>query len=903
MFCPNKFYDIYSSNLEIKPGEEDLYLNYDDPRVCSLKICEIGIYYRPYTQITQDGILNFEDKEAYYVVLSNTEEEKDIIFGTYLYDDHNYPLIPCPYTNWIPKNILTKFIPSNYVIENGIEFPYNDYDRHRFVPGIPSSKNGSILYCGKIYQPNFKEINVGVQLKLNRKNTTYNNIEVTTTGVKCSDNKTYSNNIFSYTPDNTNYYGNNRELKKFHPEIDRIYSGQMMLIYKEDNIRQMIGVIDHEEIRNEFFDNRKKVEPICSGIVPDKIATLHLKIDDEKISFKKTDSGIMLVKIDVKSRRNKMLHVGCHAVVDDASDNRYENFYLKRYKFVLFKGKLSNFNSSNNLDKINISSIMDPKNIYGYYSCGMDKDKKNSNIRESEFVLLPEKQVILIEPVTNISKANNSFFCYKNYMEIGDLSVIKIELHSGRELNNLDNPSSFAANESLIFDDYNDYNNGDLSVIKIELHSGRELNNLDNPSSFGANESLIIFDDYNDYNNGVMTLICEYHAFNEPFILLKRKFISDNIVLREIAINNNQSVSSNNTSNSSLSTLLITTIVAVSIIIITIIISVSVIICVKLKNKKKKMRNSSSSGSSRSFSSASRSASNSSSSILTSKNSRSKVKVPIILGSQSDSSISMRIGIYKNGSPPVTNNRYYPHVENDSYKDYKYNGKTLEEVLNAKKVYIIEIDISKFNYGHFEDDKKIILMFCPTKYYQTINSSLISEYEKRSLFLRYDKPRTCSLKICEIGIYYRPHTDNILNEILNSKEKDVFYVVINNKEKDIIFGTYVYDNHRYPLIPCPYTNWIPNINLTKFIPSNYVMENGIQFPDEYNDRHIFVPVIPSSNDNITLYCGKIYQPNFKEINVGVKLKFGSQSTSYDKIETTKTGVKCFDKEINPINYY
>uniref|UniRef100_A0A0N5BR31 Ig-like domain-containing protein n=1 Tax=Strongyloides papillosus TaxID=174720 RepID=A0A0N5BR31_STREA len=405
---------------------------------------------------------------------------------------------------------------------------------------------------------------------------------------------------FSYTPDNINYDGNSREIEKFNPKKDKIYSGQIIIVYEKSAVRLTISDYTRNgELTDKFFDKQKKVEPMCNGIVPDKKATLHLRINDKIFNYNKTASGIKLIKIGTESNENKILHVGCQAVVDDDSGKRYEDFYLKRYKFVLFKGKLSNFNSSNNLNTINISSIMDPKNIYGYYSCGMAKDKKNSKIKESEFVLLPEKQVILIEPVTNISKTNNLFFCYKNYMEVGV-----------------------------------------LSVIKIELPSGRALNNLDNPSAFTVNESLIIFDDYNDYNNGVMKLFCEYHAFNESFILLKRKFKPEDVVLVENTTNGNLTrrsngtlnSNSNSTSNGDLSTALIITIVAVSIIVITIIISVSIVICLKLKKKKRRNNNDSSLSSLQSTST---------SSTLTSNTSYSKLKVPIILESLSNSSISM----------------------------------------------------------------------------------------------------------------------------------------------------------------------------------------------------------------------------------------------------------------------
>uniref|UniRef100_A0A0K0G3L4 Ephrin RBD domain-containing protein n=1 Tax=Strongyloides venezuelensis TaxID=75913 RepID=A0A0K0G3L4_STRVS len=278
------------------------------------------------------------------------------------------------------------------------------------------------------------------------------------------------------------------------------------------------------------------------------------------------DNGIILLRIVVKSRRNKTLHVGCHAAMDDGS----EWIMIKKY-----------------------------------------------NIRESEFIILPKKVIILIQPVGAISKTINSFFCYKNYMEIGE-----------------------------------------LSVIKIELFSGIELSNLNNPSSFTTNESLVIYYNPSDYDQGVMILICKYNAIDQPFVLLRKKFKPEDVVLVNSTISGNLTRRSNNTingnsngttksgSNATLNSAINKT---VSLIVITVIIAVTIIISLKLKNKKKNKKNDdifisidiSNRNSGSSLSSASKSTSQSISNFLKLKNSRSKFKVPIMLGSLSDPSMSI----------------------------------------------------------------------------------------------------------------------------------------------------------------------------------------------------------------------------------------------------------------------
>uniref|UniRef100_A0A0K0G6A2 Uncharacterized protein n=1 Tax=Strongyloides venezuelensis TaxID=75913 RepID=A0A0K0G6A2_STRVS len=107
-------------------------------------------------------------------------------------------------------------------MENGNQFTNVDYDRHRFVPKIPSSKDNRILYCGKIYQLNFKENN--------------------------------------------------------------IYSGQIIIIFEKYEIRQtIIGFTENEELSGRFFDEKKKVETMRNGIDLDTSATLHLQIGGIKL--------------------------------------------------------------------------------------------------------------------------------------------------------------------------------------------------------------------------------------------------------------------------------------------------------------------------------------------------------------------------------------------------------------------------------------------------------------------------------------------------------------------------------------------------------------------------------------------------------------------------------------------
>uniref|UniRef100_A0A0K0FN28 Ig-like domain-containing protein n=1 Tax=Strongyloides venezuelensis TaxID=75913 RepID=A0A0K0FN28_STRVS len=214
---------------------------------------------------------------------------------------------------------------------------------------------------------------------------------------------------------------------------------------------------------------KKKVEPICNGIVPDKSATLHLKINDEKIDYKKMDNEIMLVRIDVKSRKNKTLHVGCHAAMDDGSGNRYEDFYFKRYKFVLLKEKLSNFNSSNNLDTINIFSTMDPKNIYGYYSCGMDNDRKIQYKRIR--IYYPTKKTISIIVITIIVSVS---------------IVICLNFKKKKRINNDSSSLSFLQSTSSSSSTLKSKTS--FSNLKVPIVLGSLLNSLISMSASKSNE-------------------------------------------------------------------------------------------------------------------------------------------------------------------------------------------------------------------------------------------------------------------------------------------------------------------------------------------------------------------------------------------------------------------------------
>uniref|UniRef100_A0A0N4Z975 Uncharacterized protein n=1 Tax=Parastrongyloides trichosuri TaxID=131310 RepID=A0A0N4Z975_PARTI len=99
----------------------------------------------------------------YGILLLLNAENNQIIFNTFFYKGMNFKATACPYTNWVSRYGLLKFIPENHIMENGFFEKKND-KAHIVVPIYPRKNDLNFFVCGTWKQPKIPDIKIGFSL-------------------------------------------------------------------------------------------------------------------------------------------------------------------------------------------------------------------------------------------------------------------------------------------------------------------------------------------------------------------------------------------------------------------------------------------------------------------------------------------------------------------------------------------------------------------------------------------------------------------------------------------------------------------------------------------------------------------------------------------------------------------
>uniref|UniRef100_A0A0N4Z0C6 6-cysteine protein n=1 Tax=Parastrongyloides trichosuri TaxID=131310 RepID=A0A0N4Z0C6_PARTI len=153
-----------------------------------------------------------------------------------------------------------------------------------------------------------------------------------------------------------------------------------------------------------------------------------------------------------------------------------------------------------------------------------------------------------------------------------------------------------------------------------------------------------------------------------------------------------------------------------------------------------------------------------------------------------------------------------------------------------------------------------------------------------------DKRMACSIQRCELGFAFLDTKNGV--KFFNTMTKPVHIelaLIIRMKapSDEIELYSIPYNINDIRITVCPYTNWVNNKSLLKFIPEPHIMNNG--FFETSNDKaHIIVPIYKREKNNF-FSCGKL-----KQYGLRVDLLVGY--TLIDK----KSGIE-FESDINPLN--
>uniref|UniRef100_A0A0N5A2X3 Ig-like domain-containing protein n=1 Tax=Parastrongyloides trichosuri TaxID=131310 RepID=A0A0N5A2X3_PARTI len=186
------------------------------------------------------------------------------------------------------------------------------------------------------------------------------------------------------------------------------------------------------------------------------------------------------------------------------------------------------------------------------------------------------------------------------------------------------------------------------------------------------------------------------------------------------------------------------------------------------------------------------------------------------------------------------------------------------DVLNyivLKNIPFLLIDVTEFNSADrgFRADLNIEHYVKQTISFNSKNQNLIESTQS-----------SCYILHCEIGLYY--HHNSIAGKGLKThKVTDflaIFYVKVTTANNIFLITKFEYEGDRYPLVICPYNDWLSPLSGAQFILSGH---KG-RIIKKFNDRHMLLPIYPRAPNSDKFLLGKIKYIDNTSINVGFEIK-------------------------------
>uniref|UniRef100_A0AAF5CV45 Ig-like domain-containing protein n=1 Tax=Strongyloides stercoralis TaxID=6248 RepID=A0AAF5CV45_STRER len=399
---------------------------------CNLEQCDIGFHLHKQNtdsdKLKKGGTIDY----ALYIALKVKPDEPILFTGVKIYKNA-FPLVPCPYINWIPKLANSSFVPSSYVNENTMKLMF-DFDKHILVPAYMLTQQLTFI-CGNIKQLYMHDVSVGFQFTEDDEETNPSIVKAYNDVIIC-DKKDISNyQLFGYL-ENAYNIDSDVPIMKYLKNDYKFYSGQKIYSYDGGKIfAERILAMQSKKSSpqgNIFVKSSKPHEiyyykPACYGTILDKSAVLKPKVsnivqkESDKMVFKITNQGV--------NAGNK---ISCHAVVEDDYNGRFSDFYVKRYKTKIQRVKDSKGQPVNESKAFEIPIIDDADKFYGTYKCELENPGSVKLISEKEFVILPGEVLIHKNDIYLSNNDKDALRCDLKSAENLTLYELRVRFDNGR---------------------------------------------------------------------------------------------------------------------------------------------------------------------------------------------------------------------------------------------------------------------------------------------------------------------------------------------------------------------------------------------------------------------------------------------------------------------------------------
>uniref|UniRef100_A0A0N5C411 ZP domain-containing protein n=1 Tax=Strongyloides papillosus TaxID=174720 RepID=A0A0N5C411_STREA len=426
---------------------EKVGLHFVDNSVqCSIEACRIGLYLKHHKKITSENVKDLKHIDhSYYVVIVPDEEHKGLYY-TGLDNEVDemkgfFPLVPCPYHNWVGTAFLTQYKVRESIINNGQLIKDNE-DSNILIPAFRISSEPYFqnhFVCGKLLQIDHDPVDIGFKidlidpsgLKEKIKNKAKHKITLHGNEIKCDGNKINTKTSFGFL--DKEYILNSKEsLMTYFNEKFEFYHGQLILEYDEvTNIQQQKYFLSLFKQDSEIV----KHSPKCYGYIDDLKQTFEFtfRIDKKDIldvTIMKDDKNneVPVVYLNDYYKEKGKISVECYVVKSGDKDKNFNGYYNKAYKTKLQRVVQQELkhNDQPEVNELIISSENDK--LFGIYICQLECNgcNKNDYVKDRNILLLPSTLFNVSSDIKVYSDSKNYLSCRLNIDKFGQLKSMSI---------------------------------------------------------------------------------------------------------------------------------------------------------------------------------------------------------------------------------------------------------------------------------------------------------------------------------------------------------------------------------------------------------------------------------------------------------------------------------------------
>uniref|UniRef100_A0AAF5CQ02 Uncharacterized protein n=1 Tax=Strongyloides stercoralis TaxID=6248 RepID=A0AAF5CQ02_STRER len=400
-----------------------------------------------------------------------------LLFGPINIEGNHFPLILCPYYDWVNTFSKVTFNPKE---KNGIK--YSSFgNSHILLPIYPRHSYSTMFICGEMEYIDETKLDIGYEIIIEKrtKKLEVKELNLLKNTLSCKDELSeQSYYYFAYSINNNkeatmkNIFINN--FKDF-----RIYHNN--IIYMYDKNGKKIKELEKkgfnflsETVNNKY--NYPIIKPSCAKRVKPLNASLKVFTESgEEIKFSEnqenSDIKRFLIDKNIMEKKNKY---ECRIVIDNINGKEY----LKDFYNNVFVGKLISIDDNGN-EKI-IKTLEFKKNFEGFgkYSCilssldGKKLHKDSKYIKPITFETFPSEMIKEIQKTTWQSVRTIIIDCNKkiyNFAKLSDMYVIFSKTSKYKYSVKNETVMFFEENEFVRFK-HMDYNFNENNLTKINYH-------------------------------------------------------------------------------------------------------------------------------------------------------------------------------------------------------------------------------------------------------------------------------------------------------------------------------------------------------------------------------------------------------------------------------------------------